>query len=98
MTGTVDAHHHIWRQIDLPWLMGPMQPRIFGPYEAIRRDYLIDEYLDDIKTARDIKFVVKDGVVYNAAELLQSVEGKIGPGGPDDHADWELDIRPLRED
>jgi predicted TIM-barrel fold metal-dependent hydrolase len=51
MTGTVDAHHHIWRQIDLPWLMGPMQPRIFGPYEAIRRDYLIDEYLDDIKTA-----------------------------------------------
>ena len=25
-----------------------MQPRIFGPYEAIRRDYLIDEYLGDI--------------------------------------------------
>ena len=44
----VDAHHHIWRQADLPWLLGPMQPRIFGPYEAIRRDYLIDEYLDDL--------------------------------------------------
>ena len=44
----VDAHHHVWRQADLPWLLGPMQPRIFGPYEAIRRDYLIDEYLDDI--------------------------------------------------
>ena len=44
----VDAHHHIWRQTDLPWLLGPMQPRIFGPYEAIRRDYLIDEYLDDL--------------------------------------------------
>ena len=44
----VDAHHHIWRQADLPWLLGPMQPRIFGPYEAIRRDYLIDEYLGDI--------------------------------------------------
>ena len=44
----VDAHHHIWRQADLPWLRGPMQPRIFGPYEAIRRDYLIDEYLDDL--------------------------------------------------
>ena len=25
-----------------------MQPRIFGPYEAIRRDYPIDEYLADI--------------------------------------------------
>ena len=44
----VDAHHHVWRQADLPWLLGPMQPRIFGPYEAIRRDYLIDEYLDDL--------------------------------------------------
>jgi predicted TIM-barrel fold metal-dependent hydrolase len=45
----VDAHHHIWRQADQPWLNGPMVPRIFGPYEAIRRDYPIGEYLDDIK-------------------------------------------------
>ena len=43
----VDGHHHIWRQADLPWLTGPMQPRIFGPYEPIRRDYPIREYLDD---------------------------------------------------
>ena len=51
MTGIVDAHHHIWRQMDLPWLMGPMQPRIFGPYDAIRRDYRIEEYLQDIEDA-----------------------------------------------
>jgi predicted TIM-barrel fold metal-dependent hydrolase len=44
----IDAHHHIWRQADLPWLTGPMQPRIFGPYESIRRDYPIQEYLLDI--------------------------------------------------
>lgn len=44
----IDAHHHIWRQADLPWLNGPMQPRIFGPYEAIMRDYLIDEFLADV--------------------------------------------------
>ena len=44
----IDAHHHIWRQADLPWLNGPMQPRIFGPYEAIMRDYLMDEFLADI--------------------------------------------------
>ena len=44
----VDAHHHIWRRTDLPWLSGPMRPRIFGPYEAIRRDYLVDEFLADI--------------------------------------------------
>ena len=48
MTVIIDAHHHIWRQQDLPWLVGPMLPRIFGPYEAIRRDYPISEYLDDI--------------------------------------------------
>lgn len=48
MTATVDAHHHIWRRGDLPWLDGPMQPRIFGPYEPIRRDYPISEYLADI--------------------------------------------------
>lgn len=40
----IDAHHHIWRRADLPWLTGPMQPRIFGPYEPIRRDYTISEY------------------------------------------------------
>ena len=45
----IDAHHHIWRQADLPWLLGPEQPRIFGPYKAIMRDYLIDDFLDDIK-------------------------------------------------
>ena len=49
MNRIVDAHHHIWRQRDLPWLMGPMQPRIFGPYEPIRRDYTIEEYLGDIE-------------------------------------------------
>jgi imidazolonepropionase-like amidohydrolase len=53
--------------------------------------------LDDIKAARDIKLVFKDGVAYDPVELLQSAEGKIGPAGPDDHADWELEIRPLRE-
>jgi predicted TIM-barrel fold metal-dependent hydrolase len=48
MTDIIDAHHHIWRRRDLPWLDGPMQPRIFGPYEAIRRDYLIREFLSDL--------------------------------------------------
>jgi predicted TIM-barrel fold metal-dependent hydrolase len=48
MTVIIDAHHHIWRRADLPWLEGPVQPRIFGSYEAIRRDYLIDEYLADL--------------------------------------------------
>lgn len=45
----VDAHHHIWRQDALPWLAGPMLPRIFGPYEPIRRDYPVAEFLADLK-------------------------------------------------
>lgn len=53
--------------------------------------------LDDIKVARDIRLVIRDGIAYDPAELLQSAEGKIGPSGPDDHADWELEIRPLRK-
>jgi predicted TIM-barrel fold metal-dependent hydrolase len=48
VSGIVDAHHHIWRQADLPWLSGSIQPRIFGPYDPIRRDYSIEEYLADL--------------------------------------------------
>ena len=51
MIPIVDGHHHIWRQADLAWLAGPMQPRIFGPYEPIRRDYPIEEFLSDIASS-----------------------------------------------
>ena len=44
----VDAHHHIWLLKDLPWLQGPMVPRIFGPYDALRRDYPVADYLTDL--------------------------------------------------
>ncbi len=49
MQPIIDSHFHIWRQDDLPWLKGPMVPRIFGPYEPIRRDYPIEEFLRDQK-------------------------------------------------
>jgi imidazolonepropionase-like amidohydrolase len=52
--------------------------------------------LEDIKTARDVKLVIKAGEVYDPQSLLASAEGKIGPSGPDDHADWELTYTPLR--
>ncbi|WP_367248961.1 amidohydrolase, partial [Pseudomonas sp. SB113] len=47
MQKIIDSHFHIWRQQDLPWLVGDMVPRIFGPYEPIRRDYPIEEFLAD---------------------------------------------------
>jgi len=53
--------------------------------------------LDDIKAARNVKFVMKSGVIYDSGTLLKSAEGRIGPTGPDDHAEWELHIEPLRK-
>ncbi len=54
--------------------------------------------LEDIKSARNTRYVIKDGVVYDPQTLLDSAIGKIGPTGPDDHADWELQLKPLRTD
>lgn len=53
--------------------------------------------LEDIKTARDIRIVMKSGAVYDPGSLLESAEGKIGPASPGDHAEWELHIKPLRQ-
>jgi predicted TIM-barrel fold metal-dependent hydrolase len=47
----VDAHIHVWRLADLPWLSGPPVPRIFGPYAPLRRDYPITEYLAGARPA-----------------------------------------------
>ena len=44
----IDSHHHVWRKNDLDWLNGEMQPRIFGDYTAIKKDYTIDDYIDDV--------------------------------------------------
>jgi len=52
--------------------------------------------LDDIKAARNVQLVIKAGVIYDPELLLESAEGRIGPAGPDDHADWELRIESLR--
>ena len=44
----VDAHHHIWPASGLPWLDGPMIPRIFGPYEVLQgKPYTAEEYRAD---------------------------------------------------
>jgi adenine deaminase len=52
--------------------------------------------LADIRAARDVRLVMKSGTVFDPQALLASAEGRIGPRGPNDHADWELSVRPLR--
>jgi len=54
--------------------------------------------LADIKSAREVRLVIKAGVVYDPETLLHSAEGMIGPTGPTDHADWELRVEPLRKE
>jgi predicted TIM-barrel fold metal-dependent hydrolase len=52
VSGYVDAHHHIWPHRELPWLAGPMIPRIFGPYEPLRgRDYTAEKYVADAEAS-----------------------------------------------
>ena len=53
----VDAHHHIWRLAQTPWLQGPMLPRIFGAYEPLRRDYPIDEFMREAVPAGVVRSV-----------------------------------------
>lgn len=57
MIPLVDAHHHIWRLADLTWLQGPPQPRIFGEYGALRRDYAIEEYVAEARAAGVVRSV-----------------------------------------
>jgi predicted TIM-barrel fold metal-dependent hydrolase len=44
----IDTHHHIWRRADVAWLADPPIPRMFGDYFGIRRDYPVEEFIDDI--------------------------------------------------
>lgn len=101
MTGIIDAHHHIWRQADLPWLTGPMQPRIFGPYEPIRRDYTIDEYLEDLAGTGVTRSVyvqtnwAKDAFEDEAAWVQRTAEERGWPHAIVAYADLGVDdVRP----
>jgi predicted TIM-barrel fold metal-dependent hydrolase len=52
----IDSHHHIWRKADLPWLLEG-QPRIFGDYTALKRDYPIEEFEADTAPVNVVKSV-----------------------------------------
>lgn len=44
----IDTHHHIWLRKDVAWLADPPIPRMFGDYFGIRRDYPVEEWINDI--------------------------------------------------
>jgi imidazolonepropionase-like amidohydrolase len=43
---------------------------------------------DDIRNTRNVRWVMKDGQLHESEALFRSVEGRMGPTGPDDHAEW----------
>lgn len=65
--------------------------------EGKRADLVIVEGnpLEDIKAARQIQYVIKNGATYDPQALLKTAEGKIGPIGPDERADWVLTYKQL---
>ena len=73
MEPIVDAHHHIWRRADQPWLSGPTVPRIFGAYDAIKRDYPVEEFLSDLAGTGVVKSVYVQ-TNWAAARAVEEVE------------------------
>ncbi len=57
----VDAHHHLWdlnnEHTKYSWLMVKEGEAFFGDYAAIRKSYLIEDYLKDSKNQNIIKSV-----------------------------------------
>jgi len=74
----IDAHHHIWRHAQTPWLNGPALPRIFGDYESLRRDYLAQDFIDD---------VVPQGVVASVY-----IQVNVGPGDEVAEIEWVASV------
>lgn len=57
----VDAHHHLWdlnnKDTKYSWLMVTEGEAFFGDYAAIRKNYLLDDYIEDTKNQNIIKSV-----------------------------------------
>jgi predicted TIM-barrel fold metal-dependent hydrolase len=53
----IDTHHHIWRRKDVSWLADPPIPRMFGDYFGLRRDYGVEEWMNDIVPEGAVKSV-----------------------------------------
>jgi predicted TIM-barrel fold metal-dependent hydrolase len=89
----IDAHHHIWRLKETPWLNGPPVPRIFGDYAALRRDFFIEELLAEMVPQGVVKSVyvqvnVAPGREAEEVEWVQSVADRHGyPHGIVGYAD-----------
>jgi len=79
----IDTHHHIWLRKDVGWLADPPIPRMFGDYFGIRRDYPVEEFMQDVKPAgitRSVHVTAMwgPGRALDESKWLQAVADKHG--------------------
>ena len=79
----IDTHHHIWLRKDIPWLADPPIPRMFGDYFGLRRDYPVEEWINDVTpqgVTKSVHVTANWGVARALDETrwLQSVADKYG--------------------
>jgi predicted TIM-barrel fold metal-dependent hydrolase len=91
----IDPHHHLWdlEHYRYAWLQDGVQPIVFGDYSAIRKSYLINDFLADARNQKVVKSVHID-VGYDRTDpvgetrWLQSVADERGfPHGIVGYAD-----------
>jgi len=87
----VDAHHHLWdlnnNNTSYAWLMVSEGEAFFGDYGAIRKSYLLENYLEDAKNQNVIKSVHiqaehDDDKPVNETAWLQSIADNHPSGMP----------------
>ena len=58
----IDPHHHLWdlEQHRYPWLQDEVKPALFGDYTALRKSYLLADFLADARNQNVVKSVHLD--------------------------------------
>ena len=79
----IDTHHHIWLRKDVAWLADPPTPRMFGDYFGLRRDYPVEEWINDIApqgVAKSVHVTAmwRPGRALDETRWLQAVANKHG--------------------
>lgn len=80
------------RALDASSYLGTIEPGKFADLVVVRGNPL-----KDITRTRHVVWVMKAGRLYDPRALLKSVEGTIGPSGPDEIPAWTPQDRATRE-
>lgn len=96
----IDAHHHLW---DLeanyyPWLTDQVTERVCGEYSAIRKNYLLQDFMNDTGEINLVKSIHVQAVCADALaetqwlqEIADSQNSMDFPHGIVAHADFSND-------